>query len=309
MEALRRVARRNPMGYYGLLALNRLRRLAPDSFEAELEAVVRCERDERPRLSGVTLALPAVREGLDLLRLGLAEEAWAALASARVQVVRQDVYLQAVAHALTLAGRADLALAALGRVREIAGRWPEASERATYEAVYPQRYWELIEGWATDRGLDPAWAFAVVREESRFSPRARSGQGACGLMQLLVPTARDLARAEGVRGRLDCGRLLDPDLSVRLGTRLLAKHAETAKGHLPWVLVAYHAGAGNARRWWRDLGTQDSELWVERLPFSQTRRYVKRVVATAWVYHWLRTPEAAPLADRIPTLPQSLPAL
>jgi len=124
-------------------------------------------------------------------------------------------------------------------------------------------------------GLDPYLVAAVVREESSYYPQAVSRAGARGLMQLMPATAQPMATVRGWAFR-DGTLLDDPAANIQMGTSFLASLVREFTD--PRVaLAAYNAGPGNARKWWKARRGDDVDVWVEQIPFDETRNYVKKV--------------------------------
>ena len=139
---------------------------------------------------------------------------------------------------------------------------PDVVDRARYPLAYEQ----LIRGHARNYGLDPALVAAVIYQESRFRPDARSPSGAIGLMQLLPATAKGIAaRTGGTRFRVE--DLYEPELNVRYGSWYL-RHLLDRYGRLETALAAYNAGQANVDRWRRD---------GSGIGFAETRHYVAKV--------------------------------
>lgn len=160
------------------------------------------------------------------------------------------------------------------------GRWSPGLVRA----VWPLPHDSAVVRAAEGRGLPAALVAGLVRQESGFDPTAVSSAGAVGLMQLLPSTARRLARREGMAPPASAD-LEAPDLNLELGTLYLAELLERFDGSLVGALASYNAGP---QRWlrWRDFPEAgvDPELLVERIPFAETRRYVKAVLRNARLY-------------------------
>ncbi len=136
--------------------------------------------------------------------------------------------------------------------------------------------------------VERAMVFAIARQESAFDPAAISHAGARGLMQMMLPTARETARRVGLG--FDAGRLTsDPAYNARLGSAHLGDLLRDWRGSYVLAFAAYNAGSGNVRDWIeaygdpRSLGV-DPVDWVERIPFSETRNYVQRVMENLQVY-------------------------
>jgi soluble lytic murein transglycosylase len=140
---------------------------------------------------------------------------------------------------------------------------------------YPNAHAALLSDLATAFAVPPALVFGLVRQESVFAADIRSRSGAVGLMQLMPATGRQLHHREGHAGRPDLG---NPDVNVRLGVAYLRRLLDDFGGDPILALAAYNAGPGRARRWKADLASLPVDEFVESIPFSETRLYVKRVL-------------------------------
>jgi soluble lytic murein transglycosylase len=160
-----------------------------------------------------------------------------------------------------------------------------------WTALFPQLYWQEVTEATQFAGLDPWLVLGVIRQESAFNPRAVSSADARGLMQLLPSTGREVSQRIGLEGfRNDL--LFDPLLNVRLGTQYLSRLTDTHRGNLIPTLAAYNAGPGRVKQWLKDLSTADWDEFIERLPFAETRLYVKSVLRNYGVYQRLYAPTA-----------------
>jgi soluble lytic murein transglycosylase len=145
-----------------------------------------------------------------------------------------------------------------------------------WQILYPLRYWEFLEAYSRQRDLDPYLVAALIRQESTFNPSVRSRAGARGLMQILPSTGRGLARREGTSyGRQG---LYDPEMNIRLGTRYLKQMLEEFGGRIDFALAGYNAGPHRVRQWTGGDLTLDPEEFIEEIPFTETRDYVKLVL-------------------------------
>src|SRR5262249_27692982 len=130
--------------------------------------------------------------------------------------------------------------------------------------------------------LDPALVYGLVRQESRFVPDIVSSAGAVGLMQLMPPTARWVARKTGRPGRAPIN-LEDPALNAELGAYYL-RYVMERLGRLPVLAAAaYNAGPNRAQAW-RGPVPLEGAIYVETIPFNETRDYAKKVLANAMFY-------------------------
>jgi soluble lytic murein transglycosylase len=138
-----------------------------------------------------------------------------------------------------------------------------------------------------------------MREESAFNPEAHSAANAIGLMQLLGGTARIVAR--GTSMATDDAALKRPEVSIALGTRLLGSLRSSFPANPSLAIAAYNGGAGAVRRWLGERGGDDYDVFVERIPYDETRNYLKRVLASEAAYAYLYAPRAL---DELLALPQ-----
>jgi soluble lytic murein transglycosylase len=151
--------------------------------------------------------------------------------------------------------------------------------------LYPLAYEIALTREARRRGLDRALVAALIRQESNFEPRATSRAGACGLMQIMPPVGRQLASAE--RYHLwDAALLYQPDVSLELGMMHLAGLLRDYRD-VAHALAAYNAGSSRAKRWLEQAGTEDAEVFVERIPFPETRDYVRIILRDRELYRRL----------------------
>ena len=151
-----------------------------------------------------------------------------------------------------------------------------------YRFLFPLVDREELARNAKARGLDPALIAGLIRQESNFTPRAVSVAGARGLMQVLPSVGQDIARSLGFPV-WSPALLLDADANLQLGTAHLAAMVKEY-GALPRVLAAYNAGGSRVDRWSKKAGAADPELFIERIPYAETRDYVRIVQRNMQVY-------------------------
>ncbi len=159
-------------------------------------------------------------------------------------------------------------------------------DRRLLRVVYPFPYRELVVKEAAEWGVDPILLAALIRQESAFKADIRSGAGAVGLMQVMPPTGRQLARAYGPEDFHE-NNLTTPEVNLHLGAAFFVDMNRRYKGDLPIVLSAYNAGPTRATRWRRYPEAADPERFVERIPFEETRGYVKNIRRNVGVYQAL----------------------
>ncbi len=149
--------------------------------------------------------------------------------------------------------------------------------------LYPTPYERELQEQIARRGLDPALALALLREESRFRPDAKSPAAARGLAQFVPETARHWAERAGLRSFQEHD-LYRPDVSLRLLGLLLEDLMRRFSGRLPLVLAAYNAGEDNAHRWLARARSDDPDRFVSEIGFRETKVYVRRVLVVYWAY-------------------------
>jgi soluble lytic murein transglycosylase len=183
-------------------------------------------------------------------------------------------------YALSVAYVADeryhMALRILRRSFQGAARSGGASPREFWEMFYPLGWRDALTAAAGRAALDPYLVAAVVREESSFYPQARSRVGARGLMQLMPDTGRAVAQARQIPFP-DPDVLDQPVTNLEIGATFfgsLLREFRDAR----LAAAAYNAGPTRVREWWANRKTDDLEVWVEQIPFNETRAFVKRVM-------------------------------
>ena len=142
-----------------------------------------------------------------------------------------------------------------------------------------------MERWSRRRGIDPYWVYAIIRSESGFNPTIESWANAIGLMQIILPTARDLAQGTGHAPT--AANLRKPAIAVELGTKFLASLKERHPP-LPLASAGYNAGGGAVAKWRRSWGRKALDEFVERIPYSEARNYAKCVTRSLARYRWLK---------------------
>ncbi len=278
-RAMLRVAAGYPRTLYGQLALEQLGEPEPMAWGAPPAVAA--------SLRAPTLQLPAARRAVALLQAGrqyAAETEFRLVAGADHQVPDSELF--ALAHALDFPGV----------VLRLGSRF-EPSDPARLTALYPVSDWI---GSAANR-IDRALVHAVVRKESAFNIRARSARGARGLMQVLPRIARSLTGDERLRGA-GADRLYEPALNLRLGQQLLVDVLDhpDINGNLIGALVAYNAGIGKWLEWQDRIDAENPLLFIESIPVGETRWFVKRVLASFWMYrdrYQQRMPARTALSD------------
>ncbi|MEN8171030.1 MAG: transglycosylase SLT domain-containing protein [Pseudomonadota bacterium] len=169
---------------------------------------------------------------------------------------------------------------------------------------FPLAHNETVTREAQSRKLDPAWVYAVARQESAMSPNARSPAGALGLMQLMPSTGRAVAKKLKYPIN-DTEQLLEPDTNIRLGTYYLRQVLDRFNDNPVLATAAYNAGPHRVTKWFPESGTIDADIWVENMPFHETRLYVRRVMAYSVFYDQRLDKDITRLNARMPIIGNS----
>jgi soluble lytic murein transglycosylase len=265
--------------YYSILATEELggQVSAPPHFHVATEEEVDAARRN-----------PELARALELFRLGLRPEA-------------TKEWMFAVRG---MGDRELLAAAELARRAAVYDRAIGTAVRTLQVHDYRMRYLapfrEVFSTYAGAFDLEEAWVLGVVRQESRFVADARSGTGAAGLMQLLPHTARWVAQKTGYRG-YNAKRVADVETNIALGSRYL-KFVLDGTGHPVLALAAYNAGPNRARRWVPPQ-PMEAAVFIETIPYGETRDYVRSVMANSVYYALLLEGRSTSLKARMGTVP------
>jgi len=168
---------------------------------------------------------------------------------------------------------------------------PASLPDEVWELLFPVKYWETIVRASSTAKLDPNLVLGLIRQESAFQLTARSRANARGLMQILPTTGRALAQQARLR-QYSTSRLYQADTNITLGTRHLAALLRRYDNKAELALAAYNAGENRVDRWVQELGKPELPVFVELIPLSETRGYVKQVL-TNQAHYRLRTASAS----------------
>jgi soluble lytic murein transglycosylase len=166
---------------------------------------------------------------------------------------------------------------------------------------FPAPYREVMEAYTEPLGLDEAWVYGLIRQESRFVTTARSSAGAGGLMQLMPSTARWVAKRLGLKGHHST--LMDGvDTNLSLGTYYLRQMMDSLDNQQVLASTAYNAGPRRALQW-RARRALEGAAYAETIPFPETRDYVKKVMSNTMYYARLFRQTSLSLRDRLGIVP------
>lgn len=160
-------------------------------------------------------------------------------------------------------------------------------QAAYWHALYPFPYLEIILNWSKANNLNPILVTALIRQESRFMPAIKSAVGAIGLMQVMPETGAEIARSIGLKEY----RLDNPEHNIQIGTAYLDFTHSEYKNNSLLAVASYNAGPGSVADWIAKYGFNDPDIFIEQIPFSETKGYVKAVFENYWNYLRLYNPE------------------
>ena len=263
-------------GYYSFLSAERLGR--PLRFEAgEIKAPAALLEETRQR--------PAMHRAYEWLQLdstGKAIREWNSVfsgASPELWMVAANIAASWNWH--------DRAIYAAFR----AGRKDALNDR------FPLGYQATVLAAAKETGLEPEFIWSIIRQESAFNRQAVSRAGARGLMQLMPATAREVAKKNKQR----VGDLFSAERNIRFGSHYLSEMLERFGGNPALAAAAYNAGPRRVGEWLKQTEFDEAEIWIEAIPYNETRRYVQQVMAFASVYEWRQAKPLSSISERIST--------
>ena len=183
----------------------------------------------------------------------------------------------------------DLHRGALVARRAVVGERSEVQDPVLLEVAYPKPYADIVRKESQRYGVPEDLIYAVMREESAFNPNAVSPRLARGLMQMIRPTARRLAKKAKIKG-FRLRQLFQPEVSIKLGTLYLSSLLEEFDGNIVAAIASYHAGEQRVGRWLKEKGHLPSDEFIVDIPYTSTRGYVKKVLGSYGVYRMLYHP-------------------
>jgi soluble lytic murein transglycosylase len=273
-QQLRELADSVPLSYYGMLAGARLE-AAPDPVRAVVGP-----RPAEPIHARAARAGWLIDGGFpDLARVELVS--WlSAERPGRAQRLQAAALLHEVGeHYLAVRTVSDGFAGLLEQ--GIDPQWREA-----WQLAWPRPFEPIVGSAVAEFGSDPSLVWAVMREESTYRPAIESPAGAIGLMQIIPPTGKRIAEQLGLGG-FGPESLRLPELNIRFGTYYLNSLVSRFGGSQPLAIAAYNAGPDAVTRWLESEGRHADDVFVESVPYGETRRYLRRVLRSQRVYQLL----------------------
>ncbi|HST06861.1 MAG TPA: lytic transglycosylase domain-containing protein, partial [Gemmatimonadaceae bacterium] len=261
----RSIIAKEPLSYYSVLAAKRL--------DTALVAADRSPANYA-RVPAVDSAMNRV---VSLKDVGMDVEAGFENDRLFRDALSNSTRLVATAHALAGTDQASRSIALGRRAIDEIGRSAE-----NYRLYFPVLERETLISASKENGLDPVLVAALIRQESNFNPQATSPAGARGLMQLMPAVGKTVADSKGI-AQWDPAMLYEPATNIKLGTAhlqgLAHKYTDVVK-----VLAAYNAGESRVEKWSTKTGAGDPEVFTERIPFVETRDYVRAIMRNRAYY-------------------------
>jgi soluble lytic murein transglycosylase len=166
---------------------------------------------------------------------------------------------------------------------------------------FPLSFNKTVSKEAERRALDPSWVYAVVRQESAMMPFVQSPVGALGLMQLMPQTSNEIARDLQLE-QPDRRQLLKPETNISFGSYYLRQVLQQFNQNPVLATAAYNAGPHRIKKWYPKSGPMDADIWVDTIPFNETREYVRMVMAYAVFYDQRLQQPVKRLSERMPVI-------
>jgi soluble lytic murein transglycosylase len=262
--------------YYGRLAWARLEALDEASVTAGVRRAILTPPPPPQNVEIVKALIDAGLYRAALIELQYAQKVWGDSAPLQATIALVHNRLGNLRLGITAMRRAYPQFMAAGG---------EQLPREILQIIFPLDYWPLLKGNAQAQGLDPFIVAALAAQESTFDARIRSSANAIGLMQIIPPTGRRLARQAGIRNFTERS-LENPEINARLGTRYFGDMVKEFGGY-HFALAGYNAGEHRVRRWNAEAPGLPQDEWIDNIPYPETQNYVKRILGTAEDYRRL----------------------
>jgi soluble lytic murein transglycosylase len=277
-----------PLAYYMLHAWSRLVEMDTARAHAALERG-RARAENTPFLfdRSAELSTPGFERALELLQVGDVDAAAAELTALGADGPNATPnLLWGVAVLYQQLGATRLSHRISSYLKETwIQRWPTGPWSQAWQVSFPRPYLNTVVQRAQQTGVSPALMYAVMREESAFDAKAVSRANALGLMQLLASTAKGYAAQVGLPATERA--LLTPQVNIAYGSRVLAEFSRQFPNNPLLAIPGYNAGPGKPKQWLKELPTTEFDLWIELIPFKETRDYTKRVLTSRAAYSYL----------------------
>ena len=270
--------------YYGFLAADRIEK--PYTFNSEP-----LQRDETALQA--LKNVPSVERTRELFLLGRIDDARSEWNSAISKLDEEELKIAALlVYEWEWYDNAIVTVAKSGDFKDL-------------DLRFPTPFKDLIYMNAQTYGIDPSWIYGVTRRESAFNVFARSGAGALGLMQLMPSTARFQSKKLGL-SRPSVSDILTTEQNLLLGSAYLNLMLNKFAGNQVLATAAYNAGPNRVLRWLPKEGDIEADVWIDTIPYRETREYVRAVLAYSTIFDWKLKRQITPLRERMRPIPLPL---
>ncbi len=284
---------KNPWSYYGILASSLSFRGGPERATEEWRSFASAQDDKKKaqddKENGLFLQIKNeehLQKGLLLKKLGLKKWASAELYRVYLKNRRDKRFLLKLSELFFQVGDYFLAHSISEIHFSNTLEKPDILENEkVWKLAFPLAYEQLIFELSKKLRLDPHFVFALMKAESNFRPRVISKANAYGLMQLIVPTAKEEARK--LQTSFKTNHLFDPQTNILLGTNHLKHLFQEFEGNQYFVISSYNAGFHRVREWRKKFDSNKADQFVEQIPFRETRHYMKKVLRNYFIYKTL----------------------
>lgn len=274
----------NKTNYYGLMACNNLNQFCPIEF-----AITKPFQADKRKL----LQDKNIRRAIELYSLGRHNDARVEWNYAIKQLDDKDKFIAAnIANELNWHDRSIVTAAIFNKEQKQAkesqndankSAKPEKTSTDFLHLEYPLGYKNLINKYAKKYKVDPALIYAISRQESHFNRTAKSSAGAMGVMQLMPTTARKVAKDYKIPYQSKWN-LLKKNTNISLGSAYLQQMLDDYNGNMVLAAAAYNAGPHRVKKWTENIDSIATDIWVELVPFKETRNYLKKIITNTAIY-------------------------
>jgi soluble lytic murein transglycosylase len=280
LSMLKAMVEDHPTQFYTLLAAQRLYELDPDYMQKIKRT--RYEVENGWWLPEKLIEDEVVTRASYLSHLGLYNTAYSELK--KIEGYDSPSFIAVQAH---IKGKGDW-IASHNILHKYVQKYPpftwEKNHGQIFSQTYPNKYWDLLQKVGSEHEFDLRIFHSLIREESSFNPNIKSWAGAQGLSQLMPGTAKRVAGWLGIS--INSKTVFDPEKNLMIGSRYLEYLRGYFNGNMFLAVAAYNAGEGNVGKWLKNRGNLPTDMYIESIPFRETRHYVKRVMGTYQAYHY-----------------------
>jgi soluble lytic murein transglycosylase len=271
----------NNTNYYGLMACNKLKKFCPIEF-----TITKPFHTDKAKL----LKNPGIQRAIELFKLQRHDDARLEWNHVVKNINEKQKFIAAnIADELKWYDRNIMSI----------DLYKQSHNNEMLHLKYPLGYQNLVLKFAKQYNVDPAWIFAISRQESAFINNAKSKAGAIGVMQLMPATAKAVAKNNKIP-YYNTGNLLAETTNISLGAAYLSQMLANHNGNPILATAAYNAGPNKVKQWTAKTGSMATDIWIELVPYKETRNYLKRVVTNTAIYRSRLGKPANLLSDIFP---------